>query len=76
MSLRHHQQSMPSTKLRTILNDHGCTQRAAAELLHISERTMRRWCAGTVPMPWASAELLRLTLIERSHRNSLWKRGG
>jgi hypothetical protein len=34
-------------------------QRAAARALHVDERTVRKWCAGDRPMPWAAAELLR-----------------
>lgn len=34
-------------------------QRQAAKLLHVDERTMRRWVAGDRAGPWAAAELLR-----------------
>lgn len=34
-------------------------QRAAARLLHVDERTLRRWVAGDRSCPWAVAELLR-----------------
>jgi hypothetical protein len=38
----------------------GLGQRASARALHVSERTMRCWCAGDRPIPWSAAELLRI----------------
>jgi len=38
-------------KLRARLATLGLTQRGAARALNIDERTMRRYCAGTHPIP-------------------------
>lgn len=35
------------------------SQRRAARLLRVTDRTMRRWCSGESVGPWAAAELLR-----------------
>lgn len=37
--------------LRTLLESHGLSQRGAARELDISERTMRRYIAGELPVP-------------------------
>lgn len=34
-------------------------QRAAARLLRVNERTLRRWVSGDSECPWCAAELLR-----------------
>lgn len=34
-------------------------QRAAARLIRVSDRTLRRWIAGDFACPWCAAELLR-----------------
>lgn len=52
--------------LRALLERHQVTQREAASLVKVEDRTMRRWCAGDSPMPWAAAELLRRLLRERA----------
>ena len=39
------------TQLRGLLARAGLSQRAAARELHINERTMRRYCAGQLPVP-------------------------
>lgn len=52
--------------IRALLERHGCTQREAAKLLHVDERTMRKWCCGEREMPWAAGELLRRLLLERA----------
>ena len=38
------------------------TQREAARLLRVDERTARKWCTGERQMPWAAGELLRRLL--------------
>jgi DNA-binding transcriptional regulator YdaS (Cro superfamily) len=40
-------------------------QRAAARLLHVDERTVRRWVAGDRECPWCAAELLRRLATEQ-----------
>jgi DNA-binding transcriptional regulator YdaS (Cro superfamily) len=39
-------------------------QRAAARLLRVDERTVRRWVAGDRECPWCAAELLRRLATE------------
>lgn len=34
-------------------------QSAAARFLHVTQRTMARWCSGASRPPWSAAELLR-----------------
>jgi len=41
----------PADKLRDRLASLDLTQRGAARALHIDERTMRRYCSGTHPIP-------------------------
>lgn len=46
-------------KIRTFLSEAGLSQRAAARLLGVDERTMRRYCAGHTPVPrvvWLALE--------------------
>jgi transcriptional regulator with XRE-family HTH domain len=38
--------STDADRLRALLDRAGLSQRAAAKLLHVEERTMRQWCAG------------------------------
>lgn len=42
---------MTTTELRQRLTTAGLSQRAAARLLDINERTMRRYAAGALPIP-------------------------
>ena len=42
---------MTPTQLRDLLERAGLSQRGAARKLHIDERTMRRYCAGELPVP-------------------------
>ncbi|MDP2322589.1 MAG: helix-turn-helix domain-containing protein [Gammaproteobacteria bacterium] len=42
---------MTPTQLRAALTKAGLSQRGAARLLGIDERTMRRYCAGDLPVP-------------------------
>ena len=44
---------MTPTDLRALLARAGLSQRAAARELHIDPRTMRRYCAGQLPVPRA-----------------------
>jgi plasmid maintenance system antidote protein VapI len=48
-------------RLRAKLAEAGLSQRGAARLLEIDERTMRRYCAGEYPVPkvvWLALERL------------------
>lgn len=59
--------------LLALLRDCDCGQREAARLLAVDERTLRRWVADPASdsaraAPWASVELLRRLLIERTAR--------
>lgn len=45
--------------LRDLLERHHITQREAARLLRVDERTARKWATGERQMPWAAGELLR-----------------
>jgi len=50
---------MTPAQLRTLLDRAGLSQRSAARLLCIDERTMRRYCAGEYPVPVAVEYALR-----------------
>jgi transcriptional regulator with XRE-family HTH domain len=39
------------TDLRALLSAHGMPQRQAARILGVNPRTVRRWCAGKIPVP-------------------------
>lgn len=51
---------MTPTQLRAILFRLGLTQAAAARLVGVPDRTMRKWLAGDHDMPESAAILLRL----------------
>jgi len=42
---------MTPEELRAFLQKHGLSQRGAARQIGIDERTMRRYCAGELPVP-------------------------
>jgi DNA-binding transcriptional regulator YdaS (Cro superfamily) len=50
---------VPADYVRHLCNRVG-GQLAAARLLHVDGRTVRKWVAGDRTCPWASAELLRI----------------
>lgn len=54
---------MEASELRELLTRHNLTQRGAAGMLNINERTMRRYCAG-IPIP-VVVELALRYLCER-----------
>jgi len=62
--------STEADRLRTLLKRAGLSQRAAARLLDVEERTMRQWCAGqgTPPVSVFRALNPRLT-----HTENLWR---
>lgn len=45
------QEPMTAAELRVVLDWLGLTQRSAADLLGVSERTVRHWLAGAYPIP-------------------------
>lgn len=53
---------MSAKELRSVLENLGVTQRGAAEAMDISERNMRRYVAGKLPVPLVIALLLRSRL--------------
>ena len=53
---------MTPAELRDLLARAGLSQRAAARELHIDERTMRRYCAGQLPVPRAIELALRFII--------------
>lgn len=51
-----------ATRLRATLIALGLSQRGAARLLGLDERTVRRWCAGDSPVPtvvWLALDALK-----------------
>ena len=53
--------------IRAQLEAAGLSQRSGARALDIDERTMRRYCAGDLPVPTAVTMALRLLTL--AHRN-------
>ena len=52
---------MTAAEFRSLTESLGLDQRAAARLLRVEERTVRRWIAGSHPVPAGAAEdLLRI----------------
>jgi hypothetical protein len=45
---------------------------ALALLLHVDERTLRRWWSGDAKIPWAAAELARRILSELPKDDPAW----
>lgn len=56
---------MRPIELQMILDEHGLTQKALADLVKVSPQTPMRWLAGDGPIPTGTALLLRL--IEGHH---------
>jgi len=54
---------MTPTQLRKLLEKAGLSQRGAAKMLEIDERTMRYYAAGTYPIP-RSIEIALTCLAE------------
>jgi DNA-binding transcriptional regulator YiaG len=59
---------MTSEELNKMLSDSGISQRSAAKFLEINERTMRRWCAGSVKAPKMAEYALRWAIEEMRKR--------
>ena len=51
--------------LRKLLADNGLSQRKAAGLIGVEERTMRLWCAGKAAFPYAAQFILEEMLEEK-----------
>jgi hypothetical protein len=51
---------MTGNQFRTALKNLGLTQMAAARLFFVDGRTVRRWAAGTAPIPHPVVIVLRL----------------
>jgi transcriptional regulator with XRE-family HTH domain len=62
--------STDTDRLRALLTRSGLSQRAAARLLNVEERTMRQWCAGQGKPPASVLRALdpRLTHTEHLRR--------
>src|SRR5689334_11205949 len=62
--------STEANRLRALLTRAGLSQRAAARLLNVEERTMRQWCAGQGKPPASVFRALnpRLTYTENLRR--------
>ncbi len=60
---------VPAQWLRDLLVRWECSQPQAAKLLRlVDDRSVRRWCAGSVPIPWAAAFAL-LHLLDARGEN-------
>lgn len=59
--MNHHQ-------LRAFLAKHKLAQEGAAKLVGISGRTMRRYCSGEQPLPWAVELALRYAVTGKAPR--------
>jgi hypothetical protein len=57
---------MTPKQLQKFLDDAGLSQRGAARELDISERTMRRYIAGDLPVPRVVEFALRWLASQRS----------
>jgi transcriptional regulator with XRE-family HTH domain len=58
---------MTGAQLRKLLAGHGLTRVALADKLGVDARTVRRWLAGTTPIPRA-AEIAILSIIGRPRK--------
>lgn len=54
-----HSAAMTAAEFRSLTESLGLDQRAAARLLRVEERTVRRWIAGSHPVPAGAAADLR-----------------
>lgn len=48
------------SRFKILLSDAGLTPEAAAQLLHVTPRTIRYWLSGTVTVPYAAYKLVRV----------------
>jgi transcriptional regulator with XRE-family HTH domain len=62
-----HSNSTEADRLRTLLKLGGLSQRAAARLLNVEERTMRQWCAGQGSPPASVFRALSPRLTHTEH---------
>lgn len=54
---------MSPDQLRKLLDKAGLSQRGAARQLEIDERTMRKYCAGDLPVPRVIEYSLRWLIV-------------
>lgn len=77
---------MLGSRFRVLLADAGLSVEAAAQLLHVTPRTVRYWISGRVTVPYAAYKLVRvLRLFElpcagwegwHMHSGRLWSPEG
>lgn len=60
---------VPADWIRALCERAG-GQRAAARLVRVDERNVRRWCSGDAGCPWAAAECLAAYVVGRRPRLS------
>lgn len=78
--------AMLGSRFRVLLADTGLSVEAAAQLLHVTPRTVRYWISGRVTVPYAAYKLVRvLRLFElpcpgwegwHMHSGRLWSPEG
>jgi hypothetical protein len=51
---------MLSARLKVMLADLGLTSESAAQMLHVTPRTVRYWISGKVLVPYSAYRLLRI----------------
>lgn len=56
---------MTAAQLQRLLDQSGLSQRGAAKELDISERNMRRYCAGDLPVPRVIEYALRWLISQK-----------
>lgn len=59
---------MTAAQLQKLLDQSGLSQRGAAKELDISERNMRRYIAGDLPVPRVVEYALRWLISQRGHK--------
>jgi DNA-binding transcriptional regulator YiaG len=59
---------MDGEEYRAALEKLGLTQVEAAKVLHVDDRTSRRWAGDEVPIPYAAATLLRCMVLYKPVR--------
>jgi hypothetical protein len=65
---------MDGEEYRAALDKLDLTQVEAAKVLHVDDRTSRRWAGDEVPIPYATATLLRCMILYKPVRAYVLKR--
>lgn len=60
-----------SDLIRAQIQEAGLSQRGAARVLEIDERTMRRYCAGESPVPTSVTIALRLLVLLHKNKQTI-----